>query len=337
MIEAAEIRPARTLTEDQWDRFTADHPDGWVSHCRTWCLRVDAAHGATDESLAVVDRVGVVRALVPLVRDVTRRVLVSGITEPSGPLLDQHLAAEDRTATWTMIGSAVRDLATSTRSAVVIKLPVLCRTGAREQGPDEKALAALGYATQHRDFFQLELHRDRLELWECVSPRVRTQIRAAERECRIVQADGRAQLRLLTWAYSVHAATKGQLPSVTAEDLAALRVEERSAGLQTVAMLGYAGPELLGFALAFGVGSAATLFAWGAVGGGPSGQLSKFLVWEMLMALKDRGFQSVEYGGAVLGDPRFHGLTEFYRRFGGRTHAATWAYLTTATEVADRR
>jgi hypothetical protein len=328
MTETAEIVPARSLSVGQWSDLLIGNGDAWISHCRTWCLRVDARHGATDSSLAVVNRDGTVRALVPLVSIGTSQpVLVSGISEPSGPLFDHRLSAAERGNAWQTIDRAVRDVAPAARG-VVFKLPVLGSSGARIRHQDKVALAALGYHTECRSFFHMELDCERGESWERVSPRVRTQIRRASRECRIVAVNSIDDLRMLTEVYASHAATKGQQPPMTAEDLAALEADEQESGFRTMAVLGYAGEELLGFALAFGVGVAATLFAWGSINSGPSRQLSKFLVWESLMALKDKGFSSVEYGGDIPDQPSFSGLTEFYRRLGGSRLETVWAHKT---------
>jgi hypothetical protein len=205
---------------------------------------------------------------------------------------------------------------------VLLKNQILGHDGLRSGDTHVRTLRNLGYATVRRSFFCLDLTATVEDMWRAVSPRTRTQIRAAERTAVVAQPAAEADLDDLFDVYRRHSAGKGQTPALTPPALDALM----TAGSPVVALpLVFrpdrtAAPEA--FSVSVGLGRTACLFAWGATA--PRTQLAKYAVWTSLMRLRSHGVHVVEYGGSIPSGA-YAGLTEFYRRFGGAVRHGWWA------------
>lgn len=298
----------------RWDALLAAHPGAWFAHERAWLTQAGGETGAL-----VLDGAGDALALVPY--GPAGPAVVSGLNEPSGPLLRPGLRGDDRRTVWRQVDEVLRG---SGAERAVLKFPVVDGSGPRLADPEDgRALRALGYQVVPRDFHVLDLRVEEERLWQGVSARVRTQIRRAERDCTVGPA-GPAEFGQLMDAYRQHAAVKGTPPVLTVEGLTALHADPGPPEL--IALIGRHEGRPAGFALCLGRGRGASLVAWGSVPGAQRSQLSKLLAWRSLTTARDRGFGWIEYGGSVTDVPRLAGLTEFYRRLGGQVLTSVWAH-----------
>jgi len=311
------------------EAFADDHPDAWFTHYQTWYVGVDKIFDASDHTFALHDG-GRLDALVPCALIAgRRRILVSGLNEPAGPLLAARQDPVERSATWRRIDEHLSRLGSELgATTAVFKFPVLGRSGPRPPSKvDHTVLRDLGYTVQPRLFYCMNLTRDEADLWIRVSPRVRTQIRAAARRCEIREACDHRDLAALCDVYQRHAAVKGGAALLTMPAIEELLAAGRPIVLLPL-LATYDGDTPGGFALCIGLGAAATVFAWGGTAESHPLQIPKLLVWRALLMLKERGFSFAEYGGSASGTPQHAGLAEFYRRLGGYVLPTAWAYRT---------
>ncbi|CAM3353020.1 hypothetical protein [Stackebrandtia soli] len=313
--------PSAELTDDEWSGFIEATPSRWFTHDRHWCERVDGREVEDDGFALVTD--GAIRALVPVTA--MGNVVVSGRNEPSGPLLAADVDAAEREHLWASIDAELTAIATRRgASAIGLKFPVLTASGHRgPDDPDVGVLTGCGYQLDRRLFYCIDLNHPLSTLWAGVSSRTRSQLRAADRACELAPV-GVAELPAYLDVYRRHAEAKDSPVPVTLDDMRHLLGDE--SGVSTLALLGREDGEATGFALSLGVGASATVFAWGRAPDPKPSQLSKLLVWRSLELLREKGIRWVEYGGAILGETPYAGLTEFYRRLGGDTLPSAWLY-----------
>lgn len=310
----------------QWDAFVADHPYAWFTHERQWCVEVDAAAGAGDLSFGVYDGESL-RAVVPCTlvrRDDSPPLLVSGVLEPAGVLADPALPDDQFPPLWRALDSRLTDLAQDTgATSALFRFPVLGRHGHRAALLDRLTRSiGTGWRVVSRDFYCMDLRLPRETLFRAVSSRMRGQINRALRECDLHEVRSAEDMSHLYRIYHAHAAAKGTqvLPREHLERLI------RSEAVRTHALIARWAGTPAAFAITLGSGPSATLFAWGSVPELQRSQVSKYVVWQSLMFLKEHGYSMVEYGGAMPAGSGYDGLTEFYRRLGGRLLAITWLY-----------
>lgn len=308
----------------QWDSFVAEHPYAWFTHERQWCSVVDSAAGAGDLSFGVYDG-ALLRAVVPctlVMRGGSPPLLVSGLLEPAGVLVDSTLSADRFLPLWQVVDAWVTELAQRTGAdSVLFRFPVLGRSGHRPALPDWR-MQSIGttWRVVTRDFYCMDLSGPQERLFRAVSSRMRSQINSAARECELYEARSDEDMADLYQIYHAHAAAKGTqvLPREHLEQLIHSKL------VRTHALIARWAGTPAAFAITLGSGPAATLFAWGSVPEFQRSQVSKYVVWQSLMFLKERGYSMVEYGGAMPAASGYGGLTEFYRRLGGQVLATSW-------------
>jgi hypothetical protein len=322
-----------------WQRLVAGCSGAWFSHNRDWCALVDAdqdktAGTVTDASFVVTRRGGPagsgLAALVPCAASARAGgSVVSGLIEPSGPMLSDGLSPDERAAVWGLID---RQLSTVARdrdaTSIVLRFPVLVSSGPRAYDDiDRAALGELGYRLRTRRFYYIDLTRTEAALWQGVSSRMRTQIRAAMRSCQVIEATGEAELARLCELFREQSAAKGTTTMMTPGLISRLARGDSGLVVRPLLATGEAGPAA--FALSFGIGRCASLFAWGSTAAALPTQLPKLIVWQALLDLKARGMHWAEYGGAITDMSIYAGLTEFYRRIGGQVRESLLAYRIT--------
>ncbi|QSB04342.1 GNAT family N-acetyltransferase [Natronoglycomyces albus] len=327
----AKHQPLRTrgfaqIGSQAWLAFVAEQAGSWFSHFPEWCALVDTDGSGRDHNFAVVNAQEEIVAVVPCVADAGGSVVVSGVVEPAGPLLRASLPAQQRRLVWDAIDSELTAIGAQTSAKFVgLKFPVLTHSGTQPMTVDDQEnLDRLGYSRDVRLFNCMDLTRPLEEIRRNVSSRIRSQIRAAERQCVVREVTTEEDLEALLDVYWRHAKSKHIAEPLSRECLEQLLMQDTH--VTTLATIGIENDQPQGYSISVGVGPCATLYAWGCAPQKEPSQMSKLLVWSSFEMLRERGFATVEYGGAISDDARFSGLTEFYRRFGGVQWETTWAY-----------
>lgn len=304
---------ADELPEQAWTELTSSTSGAWLSHTRAWYEAVERADPATRACWrAIVDRRGRALAIVPAaVSAMAPGILLSGLFEPSGPLLREDIEADLVGPVAEQILQILEDIAYATRSHhVQIKFPSVCGAGLGVRPTEFLTRARLNrYAPVETETFAA--------LQECSlrpSARAVTQLRRASEHCQVVLADEPHTIDLALELHHSHSHRK----QAWYLKGSALRALQRDRDNEVHLFLVKVDGKPAGFALGLGYRRAATLQSWGVEHWALPHHAAKRVVVDAVRYLLQRGASVVECGGVPDVPGPHDGLTEFYRRLGGR-------------------
>lgn len=309
---------------DRYAAFVQTALGRWVTHHPSWVENVDSAEGEigylvceseSDEVLAAASYCD------------DGDILVVGVSDPSG------IVVADNAEPPTVYSAALR-LATGleavaaqrSRRAVLVKSSAVCARGVRGLvAPVSLAFDEAGFEQVRRSFYAVE-PADPAGALAGVSSRVRTQISSARRVFIGRDADSERDLASVVRMYAEHSAQRGGHCPFTVESLVRLSAPELNLTSARVYSPVEDTSRLLGFSISVHEHASAEIFTWGSLDqAATKAHLTKFIVADTLQALAGRGYQVIEYGCRFDG-PEYGGLTEFYRRMGGREIPGVWMY-----------
>lgn len=311
------------IGEAAWRRFLDRSDHAWFTHTRDWYLHAERdGAGVCARWAAVLDASGELAALVPAATGTAEpSVLVSGLREPSGPCLRSDLGPAARQHVVELVTDTLEQTArTAGADQILVKLPAVDRAGLAPAEPALMPGALLrGYGASDAMQFVATAST---ATWAAISPRVRTQIRQAQRVCEVIPARDAGTLTQALKLYELQAERRGAV-RFTAQQLLAL---SRSTLVRMHVLLARVHGRAAGFAIGFQYGAGAALYAWDVEHWARPTQVAKLLVHTALGHLLAAGAGAVEYGGAMSPDGPYRGLTEFYRRLGGHLSAGLHLY-----------
>lgn len=294
-----------------------------MTNTQEWLSSVDSLVGGTGYLTAVDDLLGPV-ASVAYCDD--GNMLVVGVSDPSGVVLADH-------ASYPLLYEACRRLGTELtyladdlgRRGVLIKTSAMVRGGVRGINAAQAiAFDEVGFEQVQRSFYVASPDTYPMN----VSSRTKTQINAAARKFQGADVLGDREWEMLLELYLSHSDAKGTTVAFNMDNVKELT--RRKDSLISGRLYFPRGSEshAVGYSICIGDpnGIAAEIFTWGSLDSmAIKGHVTKLIVSDSIEALFRRGYRLVEYGCRFDG-PRYGGLTEFYRRLGGREVPGVWIF-----------
>jgi hypothetical protein len=297
--------------------ISSDMAAVWYTQAKEWVEVVETCFGAP-LSIEIVDDIAGVRASALFV-DVGD-ILLCGAADPSGIHLDPDLSDPERFNGLKLLASAaIKEAKLRGLRGALIKQSVLCGGGVRRIDPVQVlALNEAGFTTVSRTFFCYDAEMKPLA--SHLSPRLRTHVNGASSRYAYREAQTADDLSEFLSILQEHARSKSQNMPFSVQTLESLR---RSLGVVPLLYLDQG--RTVGFSLSFQFGDASEIYAWGSIDPvATADHLTKYIVYSTASKLLE-STQVVEFG-CQFDANEFRGLTEFYRRFGGREVPALWAW-----------
>lgn len=295
-----------------------------MTHHPFWVEALDKAEGEIGYLVCESDLDGVVAAA-SYCDD--GNFLVVGVTDPSGVVVADEAEPPDVYAAALQLATSLEEIAVQrSRRAVLVKSSAVCAGGVRGLVmPVSLAFDEAGYSQVSRSFYAIE-GVERAGVLAGVSSRVRSQISSASRVFVGRCADSEQDVAAVVQMYAAHSGQRGGHCPFTVDSLTRLSAP----GLNLTSARLYSSTEdtarMLGFSISVHDQTSAEVFTWGSLDqAATAAHLTKFIVADTIQELAGRGYGVIEYGCRFDG-PEYGGLTEFYRRMGGREIPGVWMH-----------
>ena len=304
--------------------FVSTTQSRWVTHNPFWVEALDGSEGEIGYLVCESDLDGVIAAA-SYCDD--GNSLVVGMTDPSGVVVADDAEPSDAFAAALQIATRLEEIAAQkSRRTILIKSSAVCAGGVRGiVAPISLAFDEAGYDQVSRSFYAIA-GVEQAEVLNGVSSRVRTQISSAQRTFVGRSVETENDVAAVVQMYVAHSGQRGGHCPFTVDSLTRLSAP----GLNLVSARLYTSTEdtskLLGFSISVHDQISAEVFTWGSLDqAATAAHLTKFIVADTIQELAGRGYKVIEYGCRFDG-PKYGGLTEFYRRMGGREIPGVWMH-----------